>query len=376
MNLVKHGQTSTQRNPRPQTNVFKKLSLLDQFLSLWIILAMVIGVLLGYFTDISNALDTVKIDTVSLPIAIGLWLMMWPVLCKVRYELLWEILHQKEMWTQIGISLLLNWIVGPLLMTMFAWLTLFDLDGYRNGLILVGLARCIAMVLIWNQLAEGNAEFCAILVAINSIMQTVLYAPLAVFYLNIVSGQDEFTVNFWDVCRSVLIFLGIPLIAGILTRYTVILKKGRAWLDEKFLPAIGPIALAALIFTILVLFALQGYEVIHNIGDVFRVSVPMFLYFGLMWVGTLCLVRRTGADYEQAVTQAFTAASNNFELAIAIAVGTFGIKSQEALAATVGPLIEVPVLLALVYVALWLRDRLSWANKDNAGNYFIEMKNY
>ncbi|MGF1924960.1 MAG: arsenic resistance protein, partial [Bacteroidia bacterium] len=209
---------------------------------------------------------------------------------------------------------------------------------------------------------------------INSIMQTVLYAPLAIFYLNIFSDphQEEFTVSFWEVCRSVLIFLGIPLLAGIFTRYGVIIYKGRTWLDEKFLPTISPIALAALIYTILILFALQGSEVVRNIGNVVRVSFPMFLYFGLMWFGTLFILKKNNCTYEYAVTQSFTASSNNFELAIAISVGTFGVKSQEALAATVGPLIEVPVLLILVHVALWLRHRLAWLSSQGTMN--LEMR--
>ena len=229
---------------------------------------------------------------------------------------------------------------------------------------MVGLARCIAMVLIWNQLARGNPEYCAILVAVNSVMQIVLYSPLALFYLQVVSrqylgGGQRLHISFWQVCRSVLIFLGAPLLAGIGTRYSVIALFGRQRFD-KFMTYFGPVALLALVYTIIVLFGLQGHRVIQEIGNVFRVAVPMLLYFAIMWIGTVLIAWRGGSKYNTTVTQAFTASSNNFELAIAIAIGTFGIDSQEALAATVGPLIEVPVLLALVYVALWLKNKFEW----------------
>jgi ACR3 family arsenite transporter len=348
--------------PGRTAGVFKSLSLTDRLLPVWIVGAMIVGVVLGYYTNIGVVLDTTKIATVSLPIAIGLWLMMWPVLCKVRYELLGEMFRGKGMWRQVAMSLVLNWMVGPLFMTGLAWATLPDLPGYRNGVILVGIARCIAMVLIWNQLARGGVEYCAVLVAINSVMQIVLYAPLALFYLKVVSQQSGANLNFgfWQVARSVLIFLGAPLVAGIVTRYGLIALKGRDWLDKKFLPWFGPLALLALVYTVLVLFALQGHRVIDEIGNVFRVAVPLVLYFACMWTGTVVIARRFNSSYEQAVTQSFTAASNNFELAIAIAVSTFGVDSEEALAATIGPLIEVPALLALVYVALWLHRKLAW----------------
>lgn len=342
----------------------KSLSWLDRLLPFWIIGAMILGVVLGYFTDIGTVLNVVQVDTVSLPIAIGLWLMMWPVLCKVRYELLWSLLSEKGLWQQLVTSLALNWLIGPLLMTGLAWATLPDLPGYRAGVIMVGLARCIAMVLVWNQLARGNPEYCAILVAVNSVMQIVLYAPLALFYLQVVSrqylgGGQGLHIGFWQVCRSVLIFLGAPLVAGVVTRYSVIGLFGKQRFD-KFMIYFGPVALIALIYTVIVLFGLQGHRVINEIGDVFRVAVPMLLYFSIMWTGTVLIAWRAGYTYDKAVTQAFTASSNNFELAIAIAVGTFGIDSQQALAATVGPLIEVPILLALVYVALFLKKKFRW----------------
>ncbi|CAL5230038.1 g13483 [Coccomyxa viridis] len=346
--------------------LIKSLSFLDRYLALWIVLAMIIGVVCGYFIKgLPQAFGVVDIQGTSLPIAFGLWFMMWPVLSKVRYEIMFEMFKQRSLWFQLTVSLVLNWIVGPLLMTGLAWATLPDLDHYRNGVIMVGLARCIAMVLIWNQLAAGHPEFCAILVAVNSILQIILYSPLALFYLKVVShqysGAGQFDLKFWDILRSVLIFLGIPLVAAIITRYSLIALKGREWFDKKFMPYFGPLALVALIYTIWVMFALQGHQVIENIGSVFRVAVPMLLYFSIMWIATMLFCRAVGVSYEKSVTQAFTASSNNFELAIAVATAVFGITSPEALAATVGPLIEVPVLLALSYVALWLHKKLKWA---------------
>ncbi|CAK0787439.1 hypothetical protein CVIRNUC_010659 [Coccomyxa viridis] len=350
--------------------VLKQLSFLDRLLPMWIIGAMGLGLLLGYYVPaVERAFDGVQIDSVSLPIAIGLWAMMWPVLTKVRYELLVGILRQRGMWGQLAISLIANWLIGPAVMVAFAWATLPDLPGYRTGVILVGLARCIAMVLLWNQLAAGSPEYCAILVAVNSILQVILYAPLALFYLQVVSRgagvEGGLHIGFWQVARSVLLFLGVPLAAGIVTRYTLLKAIGKENFDTRFMPYFGPVALLGLIYTIIVMFSLQGHQVISNIGDVCRVAVPMVLYFGLMFFGTLAVCKRLGSSYERSVTQAFTASSNNFELAIAIAVGTFGIRSQEALAATVGPLIEVPVLLALVYVALAL-NRTWWKAPQRA----------
>ena len=343
-----------------KTDIISNLSWLDRLLPVWILLAMGVGLICGYFIPgINRSFDVAQLAGTSLPIAIGLWLMMWPVLTKVRYENIWEMLHTPSLWAQLALSLVLNWIVGPALMTGLAWAALPDLPGYRNGVIMVGLARCIAMVLIWNQLADGHPEFCAILVAANSVLQILLYAPLALLYLDVVSG-GQVHIGFWEIARSVLIFLGAPLAAAIVTRYSVIALMGRRWLDRTFLPWFGPVALIALLYTIWVMFTLQGHQVIDNIGNVCRVAVPMICYFGVMWAGTLLLCRYFMINYDQAITQSFTASSNNFELAIAVAVGTFGITSQEALAATVGPLIEVPVLLGLVYVALWLRKTIAW----------------
>ncbi|KAI7841530.1 hypothetical protein COHA_004701 [Chlorella ohadii] len=345
----------------PSGAVMHGLSWVERLLTLWILLAMVVGVLLGNFTGISSALETATVGGVSLPIAVGLWLMMWPVLAKVRYELLGGMFRQRAMWGQLGMSAALNWLVGPALMTGLAWAALPDMPGYRNGVIMVGLARCIAMVLIWNQLAHGSAEYCAVLVAVNSVLQVLLYAPLALFYLTLISRQSgEYAAPFWLVARSALIFLGIPLAAALATRYALLAAKGRRWYDRVFCPLVAPVSLLSLLYTIIVLYALQGARVVAQLGTIARVAVPLLVYFALMWAAALAAARCLRWPYDLAVTQAFTAASNNFELAIAVAVGTFGVDSQEALAATVGPLVEVPVLLALVYVALWLRSRLAW----------------
>lgn len=345
--------------------VMKGLSFIDRYLAVWIIAAMVLGVLLGVFVpNIQDSLDVVQIDKVSLPVALGLWIMMYPVLCKVRYEVLGGLFKNRAFWGQLGFSLVLNWVVGPALMTALSWATLPDLDAYRNGVIIVGIARCIAMVLIWNQLAHGHPEYCAILVAVNSVLQILLFAPLSVFYLQVVSrqymGTGEYDINFWDVARSVLIYLGAPLGAAIITRYTLFYAIGEKKYYEKFIPVIGPFALVALLYTIIILFALQGKNVVDDLGNVARVAIPLLLYFSIMWTVTMWLSRVQNFQYSHAVTQSFTASSNNFELAIAVAVGAFGIDSKEALAATVGPLIEVPVLLALVYVALYIRKRIKW----------------
>jgi ACR3 family arsenite transporter len=373
--------------------VIKQLSFLDRFLSLWIITIMIIGVVVGkYAPGVRNALNSTDITTVSLPVAMGLWLvksslnntlpldngklsvalyctvlcytvltytrklrcsallcaalprfMMWPVLIKVKYESLLKILKHKQFTKQVAFSLLANWIVGPFLMLGTAWATLPDLPDYRAGVIMVGLARCIAMVLIWNQLSNGDPEFCAILVVINSILQIILYSPLALFFLQVISrqylggSQGQLNLSFWTVCRSVLLFLGVPLIAAIITRYAVLYAAGKDWFEKKFVPVISPVALIALLWTIFAIFCLQADQIISNIGDVCRVAVPMVIYFAIMWTVALFSCRYMGFGYERSVTQAFTASSNNFELAIAVAAGTFGINSQQALAATVGP---------------------------------------
>lgn len=319
---------------------------------------MAAGLLTGYFApEVGIALQSVAIGSVSVPVAIGLIVMLLPVFCKVPYEKLGEVVRARGLRTQILVSLGLNWIVGPTLMVALAWATLPDLPEYRNGVILVGLARCIAMVLLWNSLAHGSQEYCAILVAINSVLQLLFYSPLAVLFIDVISGSAGSThgnigLFFWDVTESVLIFLGVPFLVGVVIRYGLIWVAGREWFEQKFVPRFSPLALLGLLYTIFVLFAAQGRAIITDIGPVARVAVPMLIYFSLMFFGTLLLAYLLRFPYHLAVTQAFTASSNNFELAIAIAVATFGVTSPEALAATVGPLMEVPVLLALVRVAL------------------------
>ncbi|KAI9031860.1 sodium bile acid symporter family-domain-containing protein [Phycomyces nitens] len=333
---------------------------------------MIIGVLIGYYVpNVQPAFATVQFGSVSVPIAIGLLVMMYPVLCKVQYERLPVLLTDRKVWIQIGISLFINWIIGPIVMTAVAWATLPDLPGFRTGVIMVGLARCIAMVLIWNQLAGGDADYCAILVAINSVLQIALYSPYAKLFINIIPGwfgaQADLTIDasIWPVAQSVLIYLGIPLAAGFLTRLILCYFKGKQWYNSTFVPYVGPFALLGLIYTIIVMFANQGHHIIENIGSVFRVAVPLVLYFAIMFFLPFFILKRLRIPYPLVVTQSFTAGSNNFELAIAVAVGTYGIESEQALAATMGPLIEVPVLLALVYLSLLFKKRLAWNQKPS-----------
>lgn len=333
-----------------------KLSCMDKYLPLWIFLSMTTGLLIGNYNgeNIKN-MSQMNIAGVSVMVAIGLWMMMLPVLIKVRYELLPQLLTTTTMTKQIMTSSILNWVIGPALMTMLAWIFLPDLERLRNGVILVGLARCIAMVLVWNDLALGNREVCAVLVALNSILQVVLYTPFTLFYLNVISHTSIY-VEFWTVAQSVLLFLGVPLIGGIGTRYCIWGVKGKKWLDEIFIPYSSPIALFSLLYTIIIMFANQGEKIIHHISSVFRVSVPLLVYFGIMFFSSLWISKKQHSSYSDSITQAFTATGNNFELAIAIAISTFGIDSDEAFAATIGPLIEVPALLGLVYFSLWFKN--------------------
>lgn len=339
-------------------SVYKRLSFIDRFLFVWILLVMAVALLVGYFRQgVKDKLQVARIASVSLPIAIGLWVMMFPVLCKVQYEILGSMLKKGLLTRTLTVSLIFNWLLGPALMTALAWATLPDLPHYRAGVILVGIARCIAMVLIWNDLARGDANLCAVLVAVNSTLQIVLYLPLALFYVKVLGGGSVH-VSIWEVAKSVLLFLGVPLAAGIIVRYTIFLTAGKAWFEKRFVPLISPLALIGLLFTIFVMFASQAHSIVSNIGNVFRVAVPLLLYFMIVFFSCLFICRRINMPYEEVVTQSFTAASNNFELAIAVAVGSFGIDSAEALAATIGPLIEVPALLALVYVMLFLKNKL------------------
>ena len=340
--------------------VLERLSTLNRLLPLWIGAAMVAGLVLGsLIPDLNDWLDTVKIGTVSLPIAVGLLAMMYPVLAKVRYSRIGEITADR---TLVATSLILNWIVGPALMFALAWLMLPDLPEYRTGLIIIGLARCIAMVLIWNDLAGGDREAAAVLVALNSVFQILAYAVLGYFYLELLPGWlglDTATldVSIWDIARIVLVFLGIPLAAGYLTRRWGETTRGIDWYETRLLPRIAPWALYGLLFTVVVLFALQGETITSQPFDVARIAVPLLAYFGLMWAVSFAWGLRLRLSYPKNTTVAFTAASNNFELAIAVAIGVFGVTSGEALAGVVGPLIEVPVLVGLVYVALWARSR-------------------
>jgi ACR3 family arsenite transporter len=344
----------------PDSPVLARLSTLDRFLPVWILAAMALGLGLGRLVPgLDSALDAVSVGSVSLPIAIGLLLMMYPVLAKVRYTELRTVTGDRPLLVS---SLLLNWVVGPAVMFALAWIFLPDLPTYRTGLIIVGLARCIAMVLIWNDLSCGDREAAAVLVAINSVFQIVAFAALGWFYLEVLPGwlglaQTALDVSVWDIAKSVLIFLGIPLAAGFLTRTLGERTKGRPWYEGRFLPAIGPVALYGLLFTIAVLFALQGHTITSRPGDVARIAVPLLAYFAIMWVLAFVLGRAVGLRYDRTATLAFTAAGNNFELAIAVAIGVFGVTSGQALAGVVGPLIEVPVLVGLVYVALWAGRR-------------------
>jgi ACR3 family arsenite transporter len=344
----------------PTTDVVvARLSLLDRFLPVWIGVAMVTGIVLGkMFTGLDDTLDAVKIDTVSLPIAIGLLAMMYPVLAKVKYRSIGSAIDRRS----LVMSLVLNWLIGPLLMFALAWLLLPDLPEYRTGLIIVGLARCIAMVLIWNDLACGSRELAAVLVAINSLFQIAAYSILGYFYLELLPGwlgldSDGIDVTVWAITKSVLIFLGVPLLAGFLTRSILEPRRGTEWYEGTFLPRIGPVALYGLLFTIVILFALQGDAITDKPWDVARIALPLLAYFAIMWTGSFVAGVRLGMPYDRNASIAFTAAGNNFELAIAVAIGVFGVSSGQALAGVVGPLIEVPVLVGLVYVSLWARRR-------------------
>jgi ACR3 family arsenite transporter len=360
MTQTSQGRTSPSPAAGGETAVLARLSTLDRFLPLWIAVAMAAGLALGaLIPGFDDALDSLSIGTVSLPIAIGLLLMMYPVLAKVRYEQLGRVTAQRRM---IGASLVLNWIVGPLLMFALAWIFLADHPAYRTGLIIVGLARCIAMVLIWSDLAKADNEATALLVAINSLFQIVAFSLLGWLYLTGLPdllGLDTqgLDVSLWEVARTVLIFLGIPLAAGYLTRRAGLRARGEDWYRERFLPRIGPVALYGLLFTIVMLFALQGDAITSDPLDVVLIAVPLLVYFAIMFFLSFWLGRALGLGYARTSTVAFTAASNNFELAIAVCVGVFGATSGQALAGVVGPLIEVPVLVALVYVALWLGRR-------------------
>ena len=346
-----------------------RLPVTDRLLPLWIGLAMAAGLLLGRLVPgLASGLSAVSIHGTSLPIAAGLLLMMYPVLAKVRYREVGRITADRRMMTT---SLVLNWVIGPAVMFTLAWLLLPDLPAYRTGVILVGLARCIAMVLIWTDLASGDRETAAVLVALNAVFQVLAYAALGVFYLNILPGwlglpAQNLHVSFALIAVTVVVFLGIPLVAGFLTRTIGERARGQEWYEARLLPRIGPVALYGLLFTVVVLFALQGKTITSRPLDVVRIALPLLVYFAVMWAGGFAIARRLHLTYSRTAALAFSAASNDFELAIAVAIGVFGATSGQALAGVVGPLIEVPVLLGLVYVALWLHRSLPWPRDASA----------
>jgi arsenite transporter len=360
--------TQTVRQPEHPV-VVEKLSLLDRLLPIWIGVAMATGLLLGRFIPGFNAdLNHVQVDGISLPIALGLLVMMYPVLAKVRYDRLDSVTGDRKLLLS---SLLLNWVLGPALMFALAWLLLPDLPEYRTGLIIVGVARCIAMVIIWNDLALGDREAAAVLVALNSIFQVAMFAVLGWFYLSVLPGrlglqQTTISTSPWQIAKSVLIFLGIPLIAGYFSRRLGEKAKGRSWYESTFLPTVGPWALYGLLFTIVILFALQGDQILSRPVDVARIALPLLAYFAIMWGGGYAVGAMLGLGYRRTTTLAFTAAGNNFELAIAVAIATYGATSGQALAGVVGPLIEVPVLVALVYVSLAMRRRFAQDSRQAA----------
>jgi ACR3 family arsenite transporter len=348
--------------PAEEAAVLRKLSTLDRFLPLWIALAMAAGLGLGaLIPSLNDGLDHLRVGTVSLPIAAGLLLMMYPVLAKVRYEDLGRMRHDGVSNRRFfGVSLVLSWLVGPALMFALAWLLLPHQPAYRTGVIIVGLARCIAMVLVWNDIAKGDRDRAAVLVVFNALFQVVAYSLLGYFYLTVLPGwlgldTQGFEVGIWEVARTVLIFLGIPLLAGFLTRRIGLKRKGREWFEQRFIPRIAPVTLYGLLFTIVLLFAIQGDTITSQPLDVVRIALPLLVYFAVMWLAGFSAGKLLGFPYAQTASLSFTVASNDFELAIAVAVGVFGVESGQALAGVVGPLIEVPVLVSLVYVALWAR---------------------
>ncbi|OIH83755.1 arsenical-resistance protein [Arthrobacter sp. UCD-GKA] len=344
--------------PAETRHLSAKLSTLDRYLAVWILAAMALGLVLGrVIPSLGAALDSIQVAGISLPIALGLLVMMYPVLAKVRYNETGAVLSDKKLMVT---SLVINWVLAPAFMFVLAWIFLADLPEYRTGLIIVGLARCIAMVFIWNDLACGDREAAAVLVAINSVFQVFAFGALGWFYLQLLPSwlglpttSAEFSI--WTITLSVLVFLGIPLVAGYLTRTFGEKARGREWYEDRFLPKIGPWALYGLLFTIVLLFALQGDNIIAKPLDVVRIALPLLVYFLVVFGASMLIGRALRMGYARTTTLAFTAASNNFELAIAVAIATFGVTSGQALAGVVGPLIEVPLLVALVYVALWSR---------------------